>query len=82
MKQRNFENMIEKELEQWVSEFHPTVEKEIIEVLRARVQYAILDELNYMVSNQIGTPDEVKKIVLEEITEITKESIELDDDVL
>ena len=82
MKQRNFENMIEKELEQWVSEFHPTVEKEIIEILRARVQYAILDELNYMVSNQIGTPDEVKKIVLEEITEITKESIELDDDVL
>ena len=76
MKQRNFENMIEKELEQWVSEFHPTVEKEIIEVLRARVQYAILDELNYMVSNQIGTPDEVKKIVLEEITEITNESIE------
>ena len=74
--------MIEKELEQWVSEFHPTVEKEIIEVLRARVQYAILDELNYMVSNQIGTPDEVKKIVLEEITEITKESIELDEDVL
>ncbi len=74
--------MIEKELEQWVSEFHPTVEKEIIEILRARVQYAILDELNYMVSNQIGTPDEVKKIVLEEITEITKESIELDDDVL
>ena len=82
MKQSNFENMIEKELEQWVSEFHPTVEKEIIEVLRARVQYAILDELNYMVSNQIGTPDEVKKIVLEEITEITKESIELDDDLL
>ena len=74
--------MIEEELEQWVSEFHPTVEKEIIEVLRARVQYAILDELNYMVSNQIGTPDEVKKIVLEEIIEITKESIELDDDVL
>ena len=74
--------MIEKELEQWVSEFDPTVEKEIIEVLRARVQYAILDELNYMVSNQIGTPDEVKKIVLEEITEITKESIELDEDVL
>ena len=74
--------MIEKELEQWVSEFHPTVEKEIIEILRARVQYAILDELNYMVSNQIGTPDEVKKIVLEEITEITKESIELDENVL
>ena len=74
--------MLEKELEQWISEFHPTVEKEIIEVLRARVQYAILDELNYMVSNQIGTPDEVKKIVLEEITEITKESIELDDDLL
>ena len=74
--------MIEKELEQWVSEFHPTVEKEIIEGLRARVKYAILDELNYMVSNQIGTPDEVKKIVLEEIIEITKESIELDDDVL
>ena len=74
--------MIEKELEQWVSEFHPTVEKEIIEVLRARVQYAILDELNYMVSNQIGTPDEVKKILLEEITEITKESIELDEDIL
>ena len=74
--------MIEKELEQWVSEFHPTVEKEIIEVLRARVQYAILDELNYMVSNQIGTPNEVKKIVLDEIIEITKESIELDDDVL
>ena len=82
MKQRNFENMIEKELEQWVSEFHPTVEKEIIEVLRARVQYAILDELNYMVSNQIGTPKKKKKIVLEEITEITKESIELDEDDL
>jgi hypothetical protein len=31
-----------------------------------------------MVSNQIGTADEVKKIVLEEITEITNDSIEID----
>ena len=68
----------EEELNEWISEFHPTVETEIIEVLRARVQYAILDELNYMVSNQIGTADEVKKIVLDEITEITNDSIELD----
>ena len=47
----------EEKLNEWISEFHPTVETEIIEVLRARVQYAILDELNYMVSNQIGTAD-------------------------
>jgi hypothetical protein len=73
--------MIEKEeLEQWVSEFHPTVETDVIEVLRARVQYSILDQLNYMISSQMGTPDEIKKIVLEEITEITNESIELDID--
>ena len=73
--------MIEnEELERWVSEFHPTVEKEVLEVLRSRVQYAILDQLNYMVSNQLGTPDQVKKIVLGEITEITNESIELDTD--
>ena len=31
----------DEELGQWISEFHPTVETEIIEVLRARVQYAI-----------------------------------------
>ena len=68
----------EEELNEWISEFHPTVETEIIEVLRARVQYAILDELNYLVSNQIGTPDEVKKIVLDEITEITNDSIEIE----
>jgi hypothetical protein len=74
-------NMIEKEeLDQWTSEFHPTVETEVIEVLRARVQYSILDQLNYMISSQMGTPDEIKKIVLEEITEITNESIELDMD--
>jgi hypothetical protein len=73
--------MIEKEeLEQWISEFRPTVETDVIEVLRARVQYSILDQLNYMISSQMGTPDEVKKIVLEEITEITNESIELDND--
>ena len=72
--------MIEEELEQWICEFHPTVEKEVLEVLRERVQYAILDELNYMVSNQIVTPEEAKKIVLDEITEITNESIELDED--
>jgi len=72
--------MIEDESEQWISEFHPTVEKEDIEVLRSRVQYAILDQLNYMVSNHIATPDEVKKIVLDEITQITNESIELDTD--
>jgi hypothetical protein len=73
--------MIEKEeLEQWISEFHPTVETDVIEVLRARVQYSILDQLNYMISSQMGTPDEIKKIVLEEITEITNESIELDID--
>ncbi len=73
--------MIEKEeLEQWISEFHPTVETDVIEVLRARVQYSILDQLNYMISSQMGTPDEVKKIVLEEITEIANESIELDID--
>lgn len=69
--------MIEEELEQWVSEFHPTVEKEVLEVLRARVQYAILDQLNYMISNEIRT-SEAKKIIIHEITEITNESIELD----
>ncbi|HIE46510.1 MAG TPA: hypothetical protein EYP96_01840 [Nitrosopumilus sp.] len=71
--------MIEKEeLEKWISEFHPTVETDVIEVLRTRVQYSILDQLNYMISSQMGTPDEIKKIVLEEITEIANESIELD----
>ena len=70
--------MIEDELEKWVSEFHPTVEKEVLEVLRSRVQYAILDQLNYMVSKQLGTPDEVKKMVLKEITAVTEESIELE----
>ena len=70
--------MIEDESEQWISEFHPTIEKEVLEVLRARVQYAILDQLNYMVSNHIATPNEVKKIVLNEITEITNESIQED----
>ena len=74
-------SMIEQEeLDQWISEFHPTVETDVVEVLRARVQYTILDQINYMFSNQMGTPDEVKKIVLNEITEITNESIELDSD--
>jgi|TARA_B110001454_G_scaffold186026_1_gene182563 hypothetical protein len=68
------------ELDQWISEFHPTVETDVLEVLRARVQYAILDQLNYMISGQVGSIDEVKKIVLQEITEITNESIEVDVD--
>ena len=73
--------MIEKEeLEQWISEFHPTVETDVLEVLRARVQYAILDQLNYMISGQVESIDEIKKIVLQEITEITNESIEIDID--
>ena len=67
--------MIEEESEQLISEFHPTIEKEVLEVLRSRVQYAILDQLNYMVSNHIATPNEVKKIVLNEITEITNDAI-------
>jgi hypothetical protein len=33
-----------------------------------------------MISSQMGTPDEIKKIVLEEITEITNEPIGLDMD--
>jgi len=70
--------MIEDESEQWISEFHPTIEKEVLEVLRSRVQYAILDQLNYMVSNHIATPNEVKKIVLNEITEITNDAIQVD----
>jgi hypothetical protein len=71
--------MIEQEeLDQWISEFHVTVETDVIEVLRARVQYAILDQLNYMVSEQVRTPDQVKRIVLKEITEITEESIEIE----
>ena len=70
--------MIEDESEQWISEFHPTVEKDVLEVLWSRVQYAILDQLNYMVSNHIATTDEVKKIVLNEITEITNEAIQED----
>ena len=68
------------ELDQWISEFHPTVETDVLEVLRVRVQYAILDQLNYMISGQVGSIDEIKKIVLQEITEITKESIEVDVD--
>ena len=70
--------MIEDESEQWISEFHPTVEKDVLEVLRSRVQYSILDQLNYMISNHVATPDEVKKIVLNEITEITNEGIQVD----
>ena len=70
--------MIEEEIEPWISEFHPTVETDVIEVLRARVQYSILDQLNYMISSQMGTPDEIKKVVLKEITEITNEPIEVD----
>ena len=73
--------MIEdEELDQWISEFHPTVETDVLEVLRSRVQYAILDQLNYMISGQVGSIDEIKKIVLQEITEITNESIEVDVD--
>jgi hypothetical protein len=73
--------MIENEvLDQWISDFHPTVETDVLEVLRARVQYAILDQLNYMISGQVGSIDEIKKIVLQEITEITNESIEIDVD--
>ena len=72
--------MIEYESEQWISEFHPTVEKDVLEVLRSRVQYSILDQLNYMISNHVATPDEVKKIVLNEITEIVNEPIDLDTD--
>jgi len=68
------------ELDQWISEFHPTVETDVLEVLRARVQYAILDQLNYMISGQVESIDEIKKIVLQEITEITNESIEVDVD--
>ena len=70
--------MIEEESEQWISEFHPTIEKEVLEVLRSRVQYAILDQLNYMISNHIANPNEVKKIVLNEITEITNDAIQVD----
>ena len=70
--------MIEEESEQRISEFHPTIEKEVLEVLRSRVQYAILDQLNYMISNHIANPNEVKKIVLNEITEITNEAIQED----
>ena len=73
--------MIEnEELDQWISDFHPTVETDVLEVLRARVQYAILDQLNYMISGQVESIDEIKKIVLQEITEITNESIEVDVD--
>ena len=68
------------ELDQWISEFHPTVETDVLEVLRARVQYAILDQLNYMISGQVGSIDQIKKMVLQEITEITNESIEVDVD--
>ena len=73
--------MIEdEELGQWISEFHPTVETDVLEVLRARVQYAILDQLNYMISGQVGSIEEIKKVVLQQITEITNESIEVDVD--
>ena len=73
--------MIENEvLDQWISDFHPTVETDVLEVLRARVQYAILDQLNYMISGQVGSIDKIKKTVLQEITEITNESIEVDVD--
>ncbi|MSS86483.1 MAG: hypothetical protein EXS77_04960 [Nitrosopumilus sp.] len=72
--------MIEDESEEWITQFHPTVEKEVLDVLRSRAQYAILDQLNYMVSNHMGTPDEVKKMVLDEITKITYDPIEMNMD--
>ena len=61
----------DEELGQWISEFHPTVETEIIEVLRARVQYAILDphtpttninNLRRMYSSWIWFPNSTNKL--------------------
>jgi ATP:corrinoid adenosyltransferase len=73
--------MIEnEELDQWISKFHPTVETDVLEVLRSRVQYAILDQLNYMISGQMGSTEEIKKIILQEIIEIINESVEIDVD--
>jgi ATP:corrinoid adenosyltransferase len=73
--------MIEnEELDQWISKFNPTVETDVLEVLRSRVQYAILDQLNYMISGQMGSTEEIKKIILQEIIEIINESVEIDVD--
>ena len=73
--------MIEnEELDQWISKFNPTVETDVLEVLRTRVQYAILDQLNYMISGQMGSTEEIKKIILQEIIEIINESVEIDVD--
>ena len=62
-------------MDKWISSNHW---KRGIRSTKTRVQYAILDQLNYMVSNHIATPNEVKEIVLNEITEITNEAIQED----
>ena len=56
------------EIKEFITEFEPESSDNIVDILRGRVQFAIMDQLNHMIRGaEIGNPDEIKKLVLRDV---------------
>ena len=56
------------EIENHVTEYSIKKEDDVIDVLQARLQFAILDQIDHMVNYAgFGNPKQVKKIILTQV---------------
>ena len=56
----------DEEIEDAIREYEPKSDESIVEILRGRVNFAINDQINAMIS-EFGNPNEIKKLILRDI---------------
>jgi hypothetical protein len=56
------------ELELYCTEYKPRDEDSVVEVMRTRVHFAIMDQIEHMIyAADIGNPNEIKKLILRDV---------------
>lgn len=64
------------QVKSFVTEYEPKKDESEIEIIQARVQFAILDQIEHMERLEIKTQDKVKKLIFRDVQNYIDEYFE------
>jgi hypothetical protein len=56
------------EIDEFVTEFVPRPEEDIVDILRGRIQVAVQDQIHFMIqAGKFANPNEIKELILRDV---------------
>ena len=61
-------NHTQDEIDEFVTEFVPRPEENIVDILRGRIQVAVQDQIHHMIQEgKFANPNEIKELILRDV---------------